>query len=200
MEPVAIKDENYWVEAFRKGEEKALAYFFDQHYKSLQYFAARLLQDDVLAEDVVAECFVKLWKGSREEETPERIKAFLYISCRNACLDTLRQLKVKNKAQEIYYNELEKSEESILSKIIESEVMEMLTAEIEQLPEKCREVFKLIYYQHKKTDEIAEELGISPKTVRNHKAKAIELLKVVVLKKGITGPLYLAFLLFLDQR
>lgn len=200
MRPKGKEEEDSWIKAFGRGEEKALAYFFEVHYKSLGYFANRLVQDSFQAEDIVAECFVKLWKGDRAVKDADSIKAFLYISCRNACLDYLRHLKVKTQVQQIYFNELEKSEETILANIVESEVMDMLAGEIELLPEKCREVFKLIYFDHKKTDEIAEELGISPKTVRNHKAKAIELLKVAVLKKGLSGTLYLAFQLFLNLR
>lgn len=200
MQSKGKEEENHWIEAFGKDEEKALAYFFDLHYKSLGYFANRLVHDNFQAEDIVAECFVKLWRGDRKNQNADSIKAFLYISCRNACLDYLRHLKVKTTVQQIYFNELEKSEETILANIVESEVMDMLAVEIELLPEKCREVFKLIYFDQKKTDEIARELGISPKTVRNHKAKAVELLKAAVLKKGLSGVMYLAFQLFLNRR
>jgi len=193
-------DEQYWIDAFKRGDDQALSHFFYLYHKSLRYFATRLVQDEEEAEDIVSACFVKLWKGDHEQvKTLQNIKAFLYISCRNACLDSLKSLKTKTAAQERYYQQLEQSEEPILRKIIESEVMEMLAHEIELLPDKCREVFKFIYFEHKKPDEIAAELGISPKTVSAHKAKAIELLKASVLKKGVNDALFLAFLLFLNK-
>ncbi|MCD0489803.1 RNA polymerase sigma-70 factor [Pedobacter sp. MC2016-14] len=199
MEPGIKKDEFYWLELFKRREENALAYFFDLHYKSLCYFSNRLILDEAEAEDIVADSFIRLWKGDQDNYTAQSIKAFLYISCRNACFNYLKRIKVKTVAQEIYHNQLEMEDRTILNKIIKAEVLEMLVQEIELLPEKCREVFKLLYFEDKKTDEIALQLGISAKTVRNHKAKAIALIKVSILKKGITDAFYLACLIILKK-
>ena len=194
------QNEVYWMEGFRNGNSQALSYFFDLHYKSLGYFATRLTQDTFEAEDIVANCFVKLWKKHNDFQTATNIKAFLYISCRNACLDHLKHLKRKTSAQEEYFRQLEESEESILFQIIEAEFLQLLNEEIELLPEKCREIFKMIYFEGKKTDEVAEELDLSVKTVRNQKARAVTLLKTAFLKKGMSDALWLALLLFLQNR
>lgn len=194
------QEEAELMESFRNGEDKVLAYFFDLHYKSLCYFAVRLTQDAEQAEDIVSECFLKLWRGRTEFQTAQNIKAFLYISCRNACLNHLKYLKRRNAAQELYFGQLQEGEDTILYQIIETEVLGILSKEIEELPDKCREVFKMIYVENKKTDEIAADLGISVKTVRGHKARAIELLKTQLLKKGMSAAVLLAFLLFTDKR
>lgn len=194
------QDEAELMESFRNGEDKTLTYFFDLHYKSLCYFAVRLTQDAEQAEDIVSECFLKLWRGRTEFQTTQNIKAFLYISCRNACLNHLKYLKRRNAAQELYFGQLQEGEDTILYQIIETEVLGILSKEIEELPDKCREVFKMIYVDNKKTDEIAADLGISVKTVRGHKARAIELLKTQLLKKGMSDAVFLAFLLFIDKR
>lgn len=194
------QDEVELMESFRNGEDKTLAYFFDLHYKSLCYFAVRLTQDTEQAEDIVSECFLKIWRSRTEFQTTQNIKAFLYISCRNACLNHLKYLKRRNAAQELYFGQLQEGEDTILYQIIETEVLGILSKEIEELPDKCREVFKMIYVENKKTDEIAADLGISVKTVRGHKARAIELLKTQLLKKGMSAAVLLAFLLFIDKR
>jgi len=190
-------EEEYWIKAFRKGDHQALSHFFKLYVKSLRYFAFRLVQDELEAEDITAECFVKVWERHHDFETEDNIKAFLYISCRNACLDYLRRLKVKSTAQEAYYSQLVNSEETILYQIVKSEVLEALNKEIEFLPDNYRKVFKLIYFDYKKTDEIALELGISVQTVRNYKARAVELLRVSMLKKGISTVLTSAILLLI---
>lgn len=194
------QDEKYWVESFKEGDPEALAYFFDLHYKSLCYFAGRLIGDEAEAEDIVADCFLKVWKGDRQIETAQNVKAFLYISCRNACTDYFRKLKVKTAAQEHTYRQLEKGEEGVFYEVVKADVMEILSVEIEALPEKHKEVFKLIYFDHKKTDEVAEELGLSVKTVRNYKALAVEMIKNSIIKKGLTDALYIAMILFLEGR
>jgi len=191
------QDVQYWMMQFTKGSKLGFDYFFNVHYQSLCYFANRLTQDELQAEDIVSECFVKLWKKHPNFETAEKIKAFLYISCRNLCMDYFRQMKRKTIAQEEYYRQLNQNENTILHQIIEAEFMQLLKEEINRLPKPWMEVFYLIYFEGKKTDEIAVHLNLSVKTVRNYKAMAVEKLKTSFLKKGISGSSMLAFLLFI---
>lgn len=185
--------------AFNAGDEESLSHFFKLHVRSLKYFAEKLILDKAEAEDIVADCFYKLWEKRAEFSTTQNIKAFLFIACRNACLNYLRGLKRKTAAQEHYFTQLEESEDTILNEVIETEFLQILNAEIDRLPEKIKEVFKLIYFEGKRTDEIAMQLNVSVKTVRNQKARAVELLKTAFLKRGMSAALMLALLLFLDR-
>lgn len=182
-------DEEYWIEQLNRGNKLALSHFFDLHFKSLCYFASRLVQDDDEAKDIVSESFLKLWKKNTDFITAGNIKAFLYISCRNACFQYLRNTKRTAAAQQRYFDQLPINERTVLEEIVRSELLQILNGEIELLPTRCREVFKLIYFDSKKTEEIADELNLSVQTVRNHKIRAIGLLKTLLLKKGITAQL-----------
>jgi len=199
MKNATVIDEDYLMGSFKNGQEKAFSKIFDLYYKSLCYFANPITQDSQQAEDIVSECFFKLWQARDSFSSLKKVKAFLYVSCRNACLNYLRNLKRRNAAQELYLSQFEMSEDIILYQIIETEVLSALSNEIEELPDKCKEVFKLIYMDNKKTDEIAELLGISVKTVRGHKARAIDLLKSQLLKKGVSPVILMAFLFLMDQ-
>jgi RNA polymerase sigma-70 factor (family 1) len=179
------QDEHLWAESLRNGQHDALSHFFKLHHKALCFFANRMVQNQEEAEDIVSDCFLKVWKRRQDFETDTNIKSFLYISCRNACFDYLKHLKVKTFAQQNYFNHLTHSEDLILYTIMEAEFMEILSREIELLPEQCQKIFKLIYFQGKKTDEIAQELDLSVQTVRNHKSRAVELLKTAFLKRGM---------------
>ena len=196
----ANSSEQQWVNSFRDGDNTALSYFFKLHYKPLCYFVGRMVQNNLEAEDIVTGCFVKAWEHRQDFDTATNIKAFLYISSRNSSLNHLKHLKVKSAAQLKHFNELQEGEEIILTKIIEAEVLVMLNKEIEHLPDNYREVFKLLYFDQLKTDEIAIKMGINVQTVRNYKARAIDLLKASMLKKGISETMVLAILLFLGKR
>lgn len=191
--------EQYWMEAFQNGDEKALAHFFKLHSKSLAYFTNRMVSDQAEADDIVSTCFLKLWQKHENFKTAENIKAFLYISCRNACLDYLASLKVRTVAQEKYITHLETGEDTILYDVIQTEVLDLVNKEIEELPDKMKVIFKMLYIDGKSTSEIAEELGLSIQTVRNQKTKAIAVIKNSLLKKGVSSVLQLAFLLFIDK-
>jgi RNA polymerase sigma-70 factor (family 1) len=188
-----------WIDQFRAGMESSLAYFFKEHHRSLCFFASKIVNDPFQAEDIVADCFIKLWNRRDTFETPENIKAFLYIACRNNCLNYLRDLKRRTDAQELYFQQLDLQSDEILYDIIDTEVVDILAREIEGLPDKCKKVFKLIYLEGKNTDEIAAALNLNVQTVRNHKTRAIELLRSQFLKKGLTATLQLFLLMFIDS-
>ena len=199
MEPTSEHDQQYWMEQFRSGEDDALVHFFKMYHKPLCYFATKLTQDKLEAEDIVSDCFVKLWERRRDFQTAQNIKAFLYISCRNACLNYIKHLKRKTTAQKSYLLQLEESDDVILHQIIEAEFLQILKQEIEELPDNCRDIFKMIYFEGKKTSELALELDLPIKTIRNRRSKAIDLLKTSFLKKGIKGDLWLFLLFFLNH-
>lgn len=194
------KDEHYWVEEFRKGNEKALAYFFRQHYRSLCYFVSKMIQNDEEAEDIAAISFIKLWDRKDDFDTKKNVKAFLFITCRNASLNFLKHLERRNLRQEEYVKHLSDIDEFVLNQVVESEFLNALNQEIEQLPEQCRKVFSMIYFEGKKTEEIAYIMDISVKTVRNHKSRAIELLHNSFLKKKVSDALMLAMFIFLNKK
>ncbi|WP_083252331.1 RNA polymerase sigma-70 factor [Pedobacter steynii] len=188
----------YWINLLRRGDDQALSHYFQLHNKSLLYFATRLIENPEEAQDIVANCFVALWEKRSDFEADENVKAFLYISCRNACLNFLKHIKIKTRVQELFYKELVQNEDTVLYHIMRSEVLQALRMEIELLPENYREVFKLIYFEHKRTDEIAGQLNLSVQTVRNYKTRSVELLKTAMLKKGFSNALMLTILLALD--
>jgi RNA polymerase sigma-70 factor (ECF subfamily) len=62
--------------------------------------------------------------------------------------------------------------------MIRAEVLREINREIENLPEQCRKIFKMSFFDGKKNQEIASMLEISVHTVKNQKARAIQLLRV----------------------
>lgn len=200
ISPKIKKDATFWIDEFRNGNDGALSYIFDLHYRALCYFCRRLIQQKAEAEDIVSECFVKLWQRRDNFESTQGIKAFLYISCRNACLDFLKQLQKRTTIQEDYFRQLEVIDLGILNQVVESEFLNSLHHELAALPEQCRKIFSMIYFEGKKTDEIADLLGLSVKTVRNHKARAVRLLHSSFLKKGVSEVFMLFFYIFLQKK
>ena len=164
---------------FRKGDPQAFTSFFHIHYRPLCYFAAQLVGNQQDAEDIVKDTYVKLWQKHTDFETAQNIKAFLYISVRNACLNFLRHIQVKESSRkELIYLEENKGEELVLNQMIRAELMQEIYTEIEKLPEKRRQVFKMSYLDGLKNDEIATQMNISIHTVKEHKGKALQFLRM----------------------
>ena len=164
---------------FKKGDPQAFSSFFHLHYRPLCYFAAQLVGNQQDAEDIIKDTYVKLWQKHTDFETSQNIKAFLYITTRNACLNFLRHIQVKESSRkELMYLEETKGEELVLNQMIRAELMQEIYSEIEKLPEKRREVFKLSYLEGLKNDEIATKMKISIHTVKEHKGKALQFLRM----------------------
>ena len=183
------------IAAFQQGDPQAFTHFFQLHYRPLCYFAAQMVGDHQDAEDIVKDTYVKLWQKHTAFATSQNIKAFLYITTRNACLNFLRHMQVRESSKkELMFLEEEKGQELIVNQMIRAELMQEIYGEIEKLPEKRRMVFKMAYVEGLKNDEIAEQMNISIHTVKEHKGKALQFLRLRFSDRNI-----ILFILFCGQ-
>lgn len=170
--------ENTIIASLQSGNEKSLQSLFNLYYRPLRFFATRLLKDQFCAEDIVEESFIKLWSRKADFKSLQNIKAFLYITTRNACLNALKQQQrdIVSKNQLAYLTS--EKEEYVLNEMVKSEVLEEITRKVETLPGQCRKIFIMSFINGYKNHEIATALKISVHTVKNQKIRAIQLLKL----------------------
>ena len=163
--------------------EQRFRQIFRALYPSLSFSATRLVQDDE-AEDIVQEAFMELWKRKEDIDDESHIKAFLYRIVYTKALNVIKhRTVVNNHADSVkkvtqfkldYYN----TETNDVMNYIEGlETRKQINDAIGELPAKCREVFILSYQHDKKNKEIAEQLGISIRTVEVHLYKAVKTLR-----------------------
>jgi RNA polymerase sigma-70 factor (ECF subfamily) len=183
---------------FKRGNTHAFRAVYDMFFPSLCFFAKRLVDNDGEGEDIAADSFVKLLNRYDSFDTMPNIKAFLYITTRNACLNYLRYSQRQHSSKRELNRMQDKTDEHALSHMVHAEVLREVEFEIEQLPNRCREIFKLIYYERRPADEIAGMLGISINTVWVQRAKAIQLIRTNLLKKGMLSVL-LCFIVLTDN-
>ena len=149
---------------------------FQQYYRPLCLYALHYLHDLDEAEDIVQDCFVRLLESGKltTSISLNQLKSFLYTSVRNACIDRLRR---KNPVlQDFSPSDLQGiiSDEQAMDS--SSREAELWTA-IEQLPERCREIFLMSKRDDMTYREIAEELNLSEKTVEHQISKALKILR-----------------------
>lgn len=170
---------------FNKGNVSAFTNIYEHFYKPIYFFAKSFVDDPAQAQDIVSESFMKLWLKHSDFANMDNVKAFLYITTRNACMDFLRFAKRSALTQKEMRYLSDEGEPSIDFDIINAEIIHEIYLQIENLPNQCAEVFKLSFYEGKKTEEIAQLLSIAKQTVLNQKAKAIKLLRASLLKRNI---------------
>lgn len=164
-------------------DENALLLFqqlFESHYKRISFFAFQLLGDHVLAEDLVQDAFLNYWnqrdKLSNEDKA---VKSYLYATVKYMALNHLRHQKVVDN----YSSQMADAglcEEEITVKMMRAEVINELYLAIEMLPESCREVFRLGYFEGFNNAKIAEVMQVSINTVKTHKQRGLKSLRSVL--------------------
>lgn len=148
---------------------------FRVSYNSLCYFSRQYISDDAVAEDLVQDAFLQLYKVKADFFDMKSAKSYLYTCVRNAALNIIRRQKVEEKF--MGQNAIEQNEDRVMNDIILSEVIGAVNNAIEMLPEKCRNIFKLGYFDELKNPEIAAQLGISINTVKTQKQRALQMLR-----------------------
>lgn len=157
---------------------------FRKYYPGLLFYATRFLPESE-AEDVVQDTFLELWKRKDTVETGEQIQAFLYRITYTKCLNAIKHKQVENEystaATELYQKKIEfydPGQNETIQRMENKELQGEVYKAISELPDKCREVFKLSYLHHMKNKDIAEVLDISMRTVEAHMYKALKYLRV----------------------
>jgi len=160
---------------------------FQTLYDPLSKYAYTLVLDHDAAEDMVQEVFIRIWEKHQDVIQSSQVRPYLYRAVRNACFNHLGAQK-RIPVASLSDTELEDDEHITWSVSQEPDDLtlpnyrELLKKGIEQLPEKCREVFLLSRTGDLSNQEIADTLGISIKTVNNQTWKAMKLLKAFVHK------------------
>lgn len=162
------------MDRLKEADPDAYSSFFNFYYAPLCYFATQLIRDRPAAEDIVKDTFIKLWQKHADFESAQNVKAFLYITVRNASLNHLRHMAVRENTQkELRYLGRDREDAVALNAMIKTEVLKEVYYQIEKFPEKRKHIFKLAYLEGMKNEEIAALLDISVSTVKTQKARAI---------------------------
>lgn len=149
---------------------------FKEYYAPLCYFAARYVTGETAVEDLVQDLFASLLEKKQYFQSELHLKNYLYISVKNACLNTIR--KGNSKERYVLAGEKEnRVEESFVQNIVATEVYKELAAAVAALPAECRKVFEACYFEGLDNDAAAQKLGISIFTVKAQKARGKKILK-----------------------
>lgn len=149
--------------------QRAFEKQFKNLYLPLGMYALRLVNDIDQAEDLVQEAFMKSWSHIEEGREIGDFKSWIYRCVRNECISFLRAKKESAGSEEIP----EIGEEAIDTSERDARIWEAVNA----LPDRCREIFLMSKRDGMTGEEIASELGISIKTVKNQMTKALARLR-----------------------
>ncbi|MDE6769446.1 MAG: RNA polymerase sigma-70 factor [Muribaculaceae bacterium] len=140
----------------------------------LGMYALRFVGNVDDAQDIVQGAFMAAWQRVIKGEDIQNFKAYMYRAVHNAAMAYLRQ---RQNISDVAYNELDEVKEVSEEAIDTAERDAALWKAIDSLPNRCREIFLMSKRDGMSNVAIAEELGISVKTVENQMTKAFSALR-----------------------
>ncbi|MDE5586560.1 MAG: sigma-70 family RNA polymerase sigma factor [Muribaculaceae bacterium] len=139
-------------------------------YMPLCMYALRIIENTALAHDTVQGSFTRVWDMIRDGHEIEAVERYMYRAVRNSALEQLRN---EGRFTSLPDNMEEVSEEDIDTAERDARLWEA----IDSMPPRRREVFLMCKRDGMTYSAIADELGLSVKTVENHIAKAMATLR-----------------------
>ena len=165
-------DEKELIRLTSEGDENAFRQLFDYYYPRTRVFFSKYTRNIEDARDLAQNIFVKLW--TLRNTLPDLISfpAYLYRICRNSAIDYARKHRIMLDIEE-NFAETDSLDEDYFAR----EMRSRMESRIAQMPEKRRRVIMMSRIEGKSNEEIADEMGITKKTVENHLNAALKELR-----------------------
>ena len=160
------------------GDEQAFTAVYNFYQEKLILLAYQLLKSESLSKDVYNEVFTNLWANRESIQHVGSLKAYLVTSIKNRSINLLKSIARSEKGkQQIRFSFPQKS--FVTEKyLLDKEYAAFIQYEIEQLPPKAKEVFKLCREQGYSYEQASSHLGISRHAVKHHMMYCIKKLKL----------------------
>ena len=161
----------------KEGNERAFDWLYLRYRNKLVFMANTRIRSKEQAEELVQDVFVNLWQKRNTLIIHHTFSAYVFTAIKYKILDYISSLKIKDR----YVQEMSKFSNHALNvtelEIDFNELDYHLNKSMNDLPEKCREVFRLSRFENYTVNEIAEKLNVTPDTAKYHIAHALKKLR-----------------------
>jgi RNA polymerase sigma-70 factor (family 1) len=198
LDPIITYDEKALFRRIAVGDEAAFTFIFHKYKGPLFTYAMRLTKSQGAAEELVQDCFLKLWTHRQGLDKVENPGGYIHHLARNTGIDFLRRLAVNKQMQQQVWSRISKEENSTELAIEHSETHRMIQQAVSQLTVQQQEVFRLSRYEGLSYEEISLRLGISRNTVKNHLVNSLRYIRGFLQQRY--GPVVVLIIMsFLDH-
>lgn len=178
----------------KQDDQDAFKCIYEDHHQRVYQVADRYLRSESLAQEVVQDVFLKLWMIRKDCSKILSIEAWIYTVTRNNILNRLKKAAIEYKAKEYLTKQSAVNEEIVYDHLMDKEYAHILKEVLSQLPPQQKKVFELARQEKMSYAEIANELQLSPLTVKTHMARALQEIRKNMAAHGIEIPMVLFLL------
>jgi RNA polymerase sigma-70 factor (ECF subfamily) len=166
-------------------DQSVFEYVFKRYYQELCNFAFMYLKVEQSSEEVVQETFINIWEKRQKLNIQSSLKAYLYTAVKNRSINYLKskatQVSQKSHSTSSDENPIHIAEEAAIEEAMHNaELQSVLMQAVESLPKRCSEIFTLTRIEGLSYQEVADQLGISKKTVEAQMGIAFKKLRTFI--------------------
>ena len=172
------------IQQFIDGNEEAFEKLYTQYKPVLCKFIQTFINDSALTDDIVQEVFVAVWLNRNNIDPDQSFSSYLMTSARNKIYDFFKETAKNRQMIEQRWLNLSEAGNGTEEALVSLELDELVDSALKQLSSRKRVIFELAKLKGKSHSEIAEQLGISKNTVKNHMVDSLKYLKEVIGKYG----------------
>lgn len=166
------------VKLLKKGDMSAFDAIYERYCKRLYGFVFRYIKQEVDAEEIVQEVFIKIWESRKIIDSYSSFESFIFTIAYNSTISLLRKRVTEKKyLEQIKYRQQINNSEDIINEIHYNEMNERVKSLLNQLTPRQKEIFILSREEGLSHEEIAKKLNISSNTVKNHLVSALAYIK-----------------------
>ena len=169
--------ETFNIDDLKNGKHIVYKQLFMTFYTPLCNYAFSILKNADEAEDIVQKTFCTIWDKRTAIDIKTSVKSYLYRIIHNQCLNKIKQNKIRAEHNSSYAYGKDEQVNDVENTFSATELEKSITAAINKLPPRCREVFIKSRIEQLLYTEIAAEMNISVNTVENQMVKALRLLR-----------------------
>ncbi|QEH43399.1 RNA polymerase sigma-70 factor [Chitinophaga sp. XS-30] len=167
MNGTANIEESAWILRFRTGDMEAFEWLYNRYAKEMMDFAAGKLVSLEEARDIIHDLLVELWAKREQLHVNQSLRAYLMQAVRFRVIDHLRRNMLREDYKEAMHTAEKEIDNTTGQLIVYRDLDNAITAELDRMPPRAREIYRLSRQQHMSVNEIASTLNISSQTVKN---------------------------------
>ncbi|NEW85059.1 MAG: RNA polymerase sigma-70 factor, partial [Mariniphaga sp.] len=172
-----FKDDHDAMLQLAEGNLDAYRFLFDHHFSDLCNFLLIYLHSKELSEDIALEIFTFIWEKRQTLHINTNFKSFLFAAAKNKAITLYKKEHQKIFTQIENVESVMPNDSSSQFTMENNELRCLINDAIFKLPEKCRQVYLMAWEENMSYNEIAVQLGLSPKTIENHVGIALQKLR-----------------------
>ena len=154
------------LQSIAAGDKSAMRVLFQRHSIRVYRFALRLVQDATLADDIVSEVFMEVWRSARGFKARSQVTTWLLAIARHKAGSALRRRGEAQLEDDVAVDLVDPGDDPEVV-AHQRDRGRMIRKCLDRLSAPHREVIDLVYYHEKSVDEVAQIVGVSRNTIKS---------------------------------